>query len=163
MGFVEAIRTVLQNYVNFRGRASRPEFWWWTLLAFVINVAVSGSDRAVASLVTLAVAIPTIAVGVRRLHDTDRSGWFYLLTIIPLVNLIILYFFIQAGTPGSNRFGPPPATNRPAQRSAPVEGGGSGPGFTNGPHFGPEAGPDPSSGAGPGGWDTPPPRPPLLG
>jgi uncharacterized membrane protein YhaH (DUF805 family) len=126
MGLVEAVRTVLANYVNFRGRASRPEFWWWTLVAFAVNLVLSGSSGRLASLVVVAVAIPTVAVGVRRLHDTDRSGWVYLLTAVPVVNLILLYFFVQAGTPSSNRFGSPPVLDTRAPDGG--AGFGSGPG-----------------------------------
>lgn len=149
MGFVEAIRSGLQNAVNFRGRASRSEFWWWMLVAFAINVTLSESTSARAGLVSLAVAIPTIAVGVRRLHDTDRSAWTYLLIVVPIANFVLLYLFARPGTPGSNRHGPPPVSAPP----------GSGPGPSSGPEGGPEGG----GGSGPGGWDAPPPRPPLLG
>jgi uncharacterized membrane protein YhaH (DUF805 family) len=155
MGFAEAIRSVLRNAVNFRGRASRSEFWWWTLVAFAINVALSESTSPLAGLVSLAVAVPTVAVGVRRLHDTDRSAWSYLLIVVPIANFVLLYFFLKPGTPGSNRFGSPPVTAPPSQ--------GPGPGFGPGPSFGPEGGPEPGGGSGPGGWDAPPPRPPLLG
>jgi uncharacterized membrane protein YhaH (DUF805 family) len=139
MGFADAIRSALQNALNFRDRASRPEFWWWMLLAFAVNVVLSETDSWSAGLVSFAIALPTIAVGVRRLHDTDRSGWFYLLTIIPLVNLVLLYFFVQAGTPGSNRFGPPPPSSSPGYRSGPASGSDPGPG-----------------------WNSPPPPPPPL-
>jgi uncharacterized membrane protein YhaH (DUF805 family) len=141
MGFTGAIRSVLRNPVGLRGRSARPEFWWWSLLAFAINVALADQDATIASLLSLVIAIPTIAVGVRRLHDTDRSGWFYLLIVIPFVNLVLLYFLIKAGTPGSNRFGPPPPP-------------GASPGYRPGPASGSDPGP---------GWGSPPPPPPPLG
>jgi uncharacterized membrane protein YhaH (DUF805 family) len=133
MGFVDAIRTVLQNYANFRGRAARPEFWWWMLLALIVNAVLSESDSALAAILSLAIAIPTIAVGVRRLHDTDRSGWLYVLIVIPFVNFLLVYFFVQAGTTGSNRFGPPPPSAPPGYRPGPASGSDPGPGWNSPP------------------------------
>ncbi len=144
MGFVDAIRTVLQNYANFRGRAARPEFWWWMLLALIVNTTLSEADSTLAGVLSLAIAIPTIAVGVRRLHDTDRSGWLYVLIVIPFVNFLLIYFFIQAGTPGSNRFGPPPPSAPPGYRPGPASGSDPGPGWNTPP-------------------SPPPPPPPPLG
>jgi uncharacterized membrane protein YhaH (DUF805 family) len=133
MGFADAIRTVLQNAVNFRGRASRPEFWWWMLLAFAINLLLAESTTMLARVLSLAVAIPTIAVGVRRLHDTDRSGLFYVLIVVPVVNFVLLFFLLQAGTQGSNRFGPPPPSAAPDSWSAPPSGTDPGPGWNSPP------------------------------
>jgi uncharacterized membrane protein YhaH (DUF805 family) len=64
----------------------------------------------ISSLVGLALLLPSIAVLVRRLHDTDRSGWWYWIVLIPILGwLVLLYFLVSAGTPGANRYGPPPA------------------------------------------------------
>jgi uncharacterized membrane protein YhaH (DUF805 family) len=133
MSFTDAIKSVLQNYANFRGRASRPEFWWWMLLAFLVNVVLAELESTIGALASLAIAIPTVSVGVRRLHDTDRSGWFYVLIIVPFVNFLLLYFFIQAGTPGSNRFGPPPPSAPPGYRPGPASGSDPGPGWNSPP------------------------------
>jgi uncharacterized membrane protein YhaH (DUF805 family) len=122
MGFGEAISAGFGNYVNFSGRAMRSEYWYWTLfvivggiVASVIDMAVfgagamSGSLGIVSVLFNLAVLLPSIAIGVRRLHDLDRSGWWLLLLFIPLVGAIILIvWFCTRGTPGPNRFGGPP-------------------------------------------------------
>lgn len=117
--FMGAVKTCLSKYATFEGRARRPEFWWFALFTFAgsmvasfLDVAIFGaaSDAGLLSAVfSLAMLIPSIAVGVRRLHDTDRVGWWYLMVFIPLIGFIVLLiFFIQRGTEGPNRFGPEP-------------------------------------------------------
>jgi uncharacterized membrane protein YhaH (DUF805 family) len=112
-GPIEAFQRGIQNYVNFEGRANRPEFWWWVLAVFVINIVTSIIDRIignliVSSLVSLALLLPGLAISVRRLHDTNRSGWWLLLVLIPIVGWIVLIvFYVQEGTPGANNHGEP--------------------------------------------------------
>ena len=111
MEFTTAVRTVLtENYANFRGRAQRSEFWWFVLFTFVCTVALGAVADLLAGLFSLAVLLPAIGVAVRRLHDVDRSGWWYLLVLIPVLGPLILVFafYIHPGTPGANRFGPDP-------------------------------------------------------
>jgi uncharacterized membrane protein YhaH (DUF805 family) len=112
MDFMTAVKTVLtENYVNFRGRASRSEFWWFALFVFVVSIVLQVIlGEIVGAIFSLAVLLPSIAVAVRRLHDVDRSGWWYLLALIPLIGFLILLFafFIHRGTVGANRFGPDP-------------------------------------------------------
>jgi uncharacterized membrane protein YhaH (DUF805 family) len=103
---------VLERYAKFDGRAARPEFWWFTLANFIIEVVLQVLARAtvlfaiVLLIYVLGVLVPSIAVGIRRLHDTDKSGWFLLLALIPIVGAIILIvFFATEGTRGPNRFG----------------------------------------------------------
>jgi uncharacterized membrane protein YhaH (DUF805 family) len=118
MNFFEAISSGFRNYVGFRGRASRSEFWWWFLFGVLVSIVASLIDVAIAprsqfgpisSIIALALFLPGLAMAVRRLHDTDRSGWFYLLIFIPLVGAIILIvWFCTRGTVGQNRFGPDP-------------------------------------------------------
>jgi uncharacterized membrane protein YhaH (DUF805 family) len=123
----EAVRAVLSNYATFSGRAERSEFWWWTLAVIVVTFVAQVIDSAimgpfvlfgadpgsgpVSAVLGLALLLPNIAVAVRRLHDTDRSGWWILIILIPIVGfLVLVWFYIQPGTPGANRFGPrPPA------------------------------------------------------
>lgn len=102
---------VLTKYAVFSGRARRKEYWMFflfnTIIAFVLGIVVglSGAGdggEAITNIYSLGVLIPGIAVGVRRMHDTDHSGWWLLL---PIVNLI---FACTEGTPGPNRFGPSP-------------------------------------------------------
>ncbi|MCP1220363.1 DUF805 domain-containing protein [Acetobacter orientalis] len=96
----------LKRYAEFKGRSSRSEFWYFQ--SFVIGLSVLSRiiDNALGTtilnpIISLATFIPCISVGVRRLHDIDRSGWWYLL---PIVNLI---FFCQKSDASTNRFGPP--------------------------------------------------------
>jgi uncharacterized membrane protein YhaH (DUF805 family) len=123
MTFQETIAKCFSNYVTFSGRAPRSEFWWFMLFVIlgnaVLNVvdsilfgrAVDGQSVSVlGALFSLAVLLPWISVSVRRLHDVDRSGWWYLLVLIPLIGTLILIFafYIHRGTPGPNRFGADP-------------------------------------------------------
>jgi len=103
---------VLERYAKFDGRAGRPEFWWYFLAGLIISVALNilgqvSSILVILSLVyALAVLVPGLAVGVRRLHDTGKSGWFLLLGLIPCAGFIILIvFFATEGAPGPNQYG----------------------------------------------------------
>jgi uncharacterized membrane protein YhaH (DUF805 family) len=105
-------RVVLERYAQFTGRARRAEFWWFFLASFIIGIvfniltAVASIFWVVYVIYALAVLIPNIAVGVRRLHDTDKSGWWLLIALIPLVGIIVLIvFFATDGLPGPNRYG----------------------------------------------------------
>ena len=113
--------TALRKYAVFAGRARRKEFWFFVLFNTLIAVALAIVDMVTGSydedvglgllsgLYAVAMIVPSIAVTVRRLHDTDRSGWWYLLLFIPVIGaLVILVFMLLDGTPGSNRFGPNP-------------------------------------------------------
>jgi uncharacterized membrane protein YhaH (DUF805 family) len=123
MGFTEAICSGFRNYVNFSGRAARSEFWFWFLftvlasfVAGIIDFASFGSGRLwpVSSLVDLALFLPGLAVSARRLHDTDRSGWWILLILIPLIGaILLLIWYCTPGKPGPNRFGPAPLAGKP--------------------------------------------------
>ena len=113
MGFSEAVSTVFSKYAVFSGRARRSEFWWFilfnviaTAILGIIGRAVIGND-ILADIYSLAVLIPTLSVSVRRLHDIDRSGWWLFLGLVPLVGgLVLLFWYIKQGTPGTNSFGP---------------------------------------------------------
>ncbi|MEN9505037.1 MAG: hypothetical protein RI958_963 [Actinomycetota bacterium] len=103
---------VLERYATFDGRARRAEFWWFALANIVINIVLSilgeasGLFAVISVLYGLAVLVPGIAVGVRRLHDIDKSGWFLLLALIPIVGAIILLVWAATdGTRGPNRYG----------------------------------------------------------
>lgn len=98
---------VLKKYAVFNGRARRKEYWMFFLLSIGIALALSFVERilhtvVLTTLYQLAVLVPSVAVGVRRMHDTDHSGWWFL---FPIVNLV---FAVQEGQPGGNRFGPDP-------------------------------------------------------
>jgi uncharacterized membrane protein YhaH (DUF805 family) len=109
-------RVVLERYAQFTGRSSRAEFWWYFLaniiISIVLNVLVAASSIFWVPYViySLAVLIPGLAVGVRRLHDTNRSGWWLLIALIPIAGIIVLIvFWASDATPGPNQYGVPEA------------------------------------------------------
>ena len=119
MEFGDAIRTGFRKYATFSGRASRSEFWYFQLFLLVVSVAVDILDRTIfprgdvfsgplSSIVTVITLIPSLAVGSRRLHDTERTGWLQLLilTIVGLIPLIV--WWATRGTRGENRYGSDP-------------------------------------------------------
>ncbi|WP_374356762.1 DUF805 domain-containing protein [Chitinimonas sp.] len=104
MTFVESIRTCFTKFADFNGCASRSEFWWWALfnlLAGVVLGIVSDKLSLVFSLVTL---VPYIAVTARRLHDTDRSGWFQLIGLIPIIGWIVLIVWCAQEGKSPNKY-----------------------------------------------------------
>ncbi|MEV4491766.1 DUF805 domain-containing protein [Micromonospora coxensis] len=123
MSPLDAIKSVLSQYAGFRGRARRSEYWWFALFSSLVGFVAGILDGALGTklgsdpnstgviglIVTLALLLPSLAVSVRRLHDTDRSGWWLLIGLVPLVGFIVLLvFFVKDGTQGSNRFGADP-------------------------------------------------------
>lgn len=112
MGFSEAIKSVFSQYATFTGRASRSEYWYFTLFNLIVYIG-SIILSAVIPLIlmlymvfSIAVIIPGIAVGVRRLHDIGKSGWWYLIVFIPLIGMVILLiWFVMSGTVGPNEYG----------------------------------------------------------
>jgi uncharacterized membrane protein YhaH (DUF805 family) len=135
MGFTEAIASGFANYANFSGRAQRSAYWWWALFTALVSLVTQALDTAlrpgpvsyssyggatvgvISGIVGLLLIIPSLAVLVRRLHDTDRSGWWWFILIIPVIGwLAMIYFLVSAGTPGPNRYGPPPVSAAVAYR-----------------------------------------------
>jgi|tagenome__1003787_1003787.scaffolds.fasta_scaffold19804120_2 uncharacterized membrane protein YhaH (DUF805 family) len=117
MGFTESISVCLRKYGDFRGRATRPEYWWFFLansvVLVVLDVAHRTSDSAPLAVLQFAVALvlllPGLAVGSRRLHDTGRTGWWQLIYFVPIVGILVLiYLLTRRGTDDANRFGEPP-------------------------------------------------------
>lgn len=112
MDFQTAVKTCLtEKYATFGGRAARSEFWWFTLFTLVTSLVLQAlGGEVLGGIFALAVLLPGIGVAVRRLHDVERSGWWYLLVLIPLIGALILIFafFIHRGTEGPNRFGADP-------------------------------------------------------
>jgi len=117
----------LRRYADFSGRSRRKEYWMFTLLIILIEVvmigwilaAAAGAQGQMTAMVTLpfvllmivglALVIPSLAVTVRRLHDLDKSGWYYFIAFVPLVGAIVLLVFMCTdGTPGPNRYGEDP-------------------------------------------------------
>ena len=109
---------VLKNYATFSGRARRKEYWMFYLISALISIVLTLLDILLGTysveyeaglfsgLYSLLILIPSIAVVVRRLHDTDRSGWWILISLIPLIGVIVLFVFMCLDSqPGTNRFG----------------------------------------------------------
>ncbi len=109
--FGGAIRGAFGNVFTYRGRASRSAFWWFALLqviAYLVVGAISGAYRPVGIALDIVVGIPLILTGIslaiRRLHDTGRSGWWWLIGFVPLVGgIVLLVFYLLPSTPGPNR------------------------------------------------------------
>lgn len=132
MGFFEAVKSVFKNYANFKGRASRSEYWYFYLFNILVmffayglliggtyNAKLIGGDSAAGSafmvvyvfiaIYYLAVFIPNMSVLVRRLHDTNRSGWNWLWCLLPIVGIIVLLVFLVSDSyPVENKYGAPP-------------------------------------------------------
>lgn len=131
MTFSESIQTCLHKFVTWQGRATRSEFWFFVLFGLLCQLAAAIVDGMLGTRFTamdfatgqpqpafygwvyiataLALFLPNLAVTVRRLHDKNRSGWFYWIALIPLIGaIILLVWFCSRGTQGENRFGPDP-------------------------------------------------------
>ena len=114
---------VLKKYAVFSGRARRKEYWFFVLFNIIISIILAVIDGVTGTLdpasgmgllgliCTLAILIPALAVSVRRLHDTGRSGWWLLILLIPLIGtIVILIFMVQDSKPEENQYGPNPKT-----------------------------------------------------
>lgn len=126
MGMQEAVKLYFKNYFKFDGRSRRAEYWWPVLALFLAGIALNilagifaamgdagallaGLVMLVYALLSLASFIPSIAVGFRRLHDTDRSAWWLLIAFVPFIGAIVLIIFMALeGTKGSNKYGEDP-------------------------------------------------------
>ena len=115
MDFMTAVRSCLSKYVTFSGRAQRSEFWWFYLFNIIGSVVTNIIDTSIIGMPAtsilwmLGLLLPGISVSVRRMHDLDKSGWWIFIVLIPIVGIILyIYWFVQRGTVGSNRFGPDP-------------------------------------------------------
>lgn len=104
-----------KKYVTFSGRARRKEYWMFVLFNILASVAAAvvdailGTTGTIGGLYSLAVLLPGLAVFIRRLHDTDRSGWWIFIGLIPIIgSIILLVFMCLDSKPGENRFGPNP-------------------------------------------------------
>jgi uncharacterized membrane protein YhaH (DUF805 family) len=135
MSFTDAVRTCISKFATFDGRATRSEFWWFYLFAALVGfigyvpililtlIGASSNDGAISGIFTIltvifwivwlivviALYIPLLAVGCRRLHDRGQSGWLQLLYLVPCGNIVLIVFFVMEGTPGDNAYGPKPA------------------------------------------------------
>jgi uncharacterized membrane protein YhaH (DUF805 family) len=106
---------VLKKYAVFSGRARRTEYWMFFLFNIIIVIAIGvvesiiGSPGVIGLLYSLAVLLPGIAVSIRRLHDTGRTGWWMLVALVPVIGaIVLLIFMIQDSKPGTNQYGANP-------------------------------------------------------
>ena len=139
MSLGQAFASFWKNYVNFSGRARRAEYWKAVLSLVLLVIPLSVLDvflfpdlvlenglGPASSLFTLAVILPAISMSVRRLHDTSRSGWWYLVTFLPLVGSIVLFvFMVLDSTPGTNKWGESPKSFAGPISTAPQAGASS--------------------------------------
>lgn len=109
MNFQESIQICFQKFADFNGRAKRPEFWWFVLFCFLVALALDMISSSISGIFSLVTLIPSLAVGSRRLHDTNKSGWFQLLLLIPILGWIaIIYLQAQPGDTETNQYGETP-------------------------------------------------------
>src|SRR3712207_5732824 len=102
MTFPDAVRSVLTRYADFTGRARLAEYWWFALFSVAVVVVAAIIDALIGFpllqiVVSLGLFIPSLAVGVRRLHDTDRSGWWLLIRLVPFGGIVLLVFYCLEG------------------------------------------------------------------
>ncbi|MFC6282645.1 MULTISPECIES: DUF805 domain-containing protein [Polaromonas] len=104
MNFGQAISTCFSKYATFSGRASRSEFWWFMLFEVILLGVTSAISDILYGIVALALVLPVLAVGARRLHDIGRTGWWQLLSLTIIGSLVLLYWFVQPTVEGSNEY-----------------------------------------------------------
>ena len=122
MNFKYAVKSGFKNYANFNGRAPRSEYWLWILFYLLVVIAGlvlesllftalhsasanTSGNFSLLGLVHLGLIVPTVSIFVRRLHDTDRRGWWWLITLIPFGGLVLFIWLCSRGTTGPNRYG----------------------------------------------------------
>jgi uncharacterized membrane protein YhaH (DUF805 family) len=139
MGFGEAIQSCLRQYVGFTGRARRSEYWWFALFGLIVSIVADLIDAmlgtmsddtnvgVVGGIVGLALLLPSIAVAIRRLHDTSRTGWWILIGLIPIVGWIVLIVFYVQDSHPDNKYGPSPKAASAAPEAGPAPGAGPAP------------------------------------
>ena len=113
MTFPQAVSSGLHRNFDFRTRSSRSEYWWWSLFSLLVGIVTSLLDLMMGVTVlngisSLALFIPGVAVAVRRLHDVNRSGWWFWITFTVIGIILLLYWYIQPGTSGPNDYGDDP-------------------------------------------------------
>lgn len=108
-GFTEALGACLRRYWQFSGRASRSEYWWfflWTLLPPLVLGPFGQDGASLTSGLQLLLVVPALSVFCRRMHDTGRSGWWWLVVLVPVFGpIILLVLLCQRGQPRANRYG----------------------------------------------------------
>jgi uncharacterized membrane protein YhaH (DUF805 family) len=123
MSFNQAVSSVLlTKYATFSGRARRSEYWWWYLFVSLVYLVAALLDGAIgltysdltvgggwlATIAAIVFLVPTLAVSVRRLHDTGRSGWWLLIALVPFLGWLVLLYFFVLDSENDNQYGPYP-------------------------------------------------------
>lgn len=117
VSFTEAVKRALTvNYCNFNGRSSRSEYWWYALAMLILNVILTlitghyeTASAVIGTIVGLALLLPGLGLAVRRMHDINKSGWWILINLIPVVgNIIFIIFACKDSDPYPNQYGPVP-------------------------------------------------------
>jgi len=119
MSFMDAVKSVLTNYVGFSGRARRSEFWWYVLFLVIVDVVAAILNNVlgtmlISTIVGLALLLPNLAVGARRLHDTGHSGWWQLIALTLVGVILLIVWWVGDSQPGQNKYGPNPKGAAPA-------------------------------------------------
>lgn len=110
MTFQESIQQCFKKYADFTGRAKRAEYWWFVLFLFLASLVLGVPNDNFSRLFSLATLLPSFAAASRRLHDTNKSGWFQLLWFIPVLGWIALFYLLAVeGDAATNQYGEPPA------------------------------------------------------
>jgi uncharacterized membrane protein YhaH (DUF805 family) len=130
MTFSEAVKSGFDHYTKFEGRAHKAAFWWWFLFQLLVYIGAEIIDAILGTpifwiIAVLGLLLPNLSVSIRRLHDTNRTGWWILIGLIPIVGFIVLLiFYLQQSDPGVNDYGPPMAecaTDPPVASGIPPE------------------------------------------
>lgn len=109
MSFIQSVSLFFKNYINFKGRSRRSEYWWVCLFNMIVSTVLTIALPDIAGLWTLVVCIPSLSLMVRRLHDIGKSGWWYLIGAVPLVGgILLVIWFCRDSQPGANKWGPSP-------------------------------------------------------
>ena len=126
MTFSTAVATCMRKYVTFSGRASRSEFWWFQLFQLLVIACLAAVVESLVPVAQLALFLPGLAVGCRRLHDTGRTGWWLLLMIVPVIGWIILLVFMLESTKAEgDKYGPTGGGESFDPEPKPAAGGGN--------------------------------------
>jgi uncharacterized membrane protein YhaH (DUF805 family) len=109
--FIESIQTCFRKYADFKGRASRSEYWWFTLFVVLVSIAAgllgdaTNTGDAAHALLALALVLPYLAASARRLHDIGRSGWWQLVGFIPFIGSLVMIYWCVQDSEGPNTYG----------------------------------------------------------
>ena len=111
MDFVSSVKRNMTTaaYAQFEGRASRSEYWWFYLFTVLAGLAADALGDTVGNIASLALFLPSLALAARRLHDTGRSGWWFLLIFTVIGIPLLIYWLVKASDAGANKYGDGPA------------------------------------------------------